>query len=317
MPVYEIYSRRKKRAEQTEPDVYRYDTVPGSLRAQIQHLWDTAIGPDYEPVGGYGLNVPPPHNNEGWNFIRDSVCREKGLLSLASHKNPRRDCLAYLHGQENIDDVLDLIEFSFKYISLILSKGRDYDRRKLGMTQHPNDAIAELNFRFREAGVGYQFESNQIVRVDSQLVHAEVVRPALQLLSDPRFKGAQEEFLSAHAHYRAREHKDAITDALNAFESTLKTICGLRNWQYAKGARATDLLKVVRANGLLPDYLDNSFDQLAATLASGLPKIRNEEGGHGQGAAPKETPGYIAAYALHLAAANIVLLVDAFKALPR
>lgn len=73
------------------------------------------------------------------------------------------------------------------------------------------------------------------------------------------------------------------------------------------------MIKVVRKNGLLPDYLDGSFGQLIATLQSGLPKVRNEEGGHGQGATPKETPSYIAAYALHLAATKILLLVEAFK----
>ena len=70
----------------------------------------------------------------------------------------------------------------------------------------------------------------------------------------------------------------------------------------------------VRANGLLPSYLDASFDQLTATLRSGLPEVRNEEGAHGQGATPRETPNYVAAYALYLAAANILFLAEAHKA---
>ena len=119
--------------------------------------------------------------------------------------------------------------------------------------------------------------------------------------------------MKAHGHYRAGETKDAITDANNAFESTLKAICDQRGWQYSNGARASDLLKVVRENGLLPSYLDNSFDQLAATLKSGLPKVRGEEGAHGQGAIPRETPDYVASYALHLAAAKILFLAQAHE----
>ena len=69
-----------------------------------------------------------------------------------------------------------------------------------------------------------------------------------------------------------------------------------------------------RAGGLPPECLDRSFDQLIATLTSGLPKVRNEEGAHGQGAQPKKTPVYVAAYALHLAVAKIVFLVEALKA---
>ena len=125
----------------------------------------------------------------------------------------------------------------------------------------------------------------------------------------------QRDNLQAHAHYRSGETKDAITDANNAFESTLKAICDQRQWPYDRGARASDLLKVVRTHGLLPDYLDASFDQLVATLKSGLPKVRNQGGVHGQGAIPRETPDYVAAYALHLAAAKILFLVEAHKAM--
>ena len=151
-------------------------------------------------------------------------------------------------------------------------------------------------------------------RVDSELIHSEVVRPALRYLHQKGFEGPRDEFLQAHA-YRVGETKDAITDANNAFESTLKAIYNQRQWQYQQGARASDLLKVVRQNGLLPNYLDASFDQLAATLKSGLPKVRNAAGAHGQGATPRETPDHVAAYALHLAAAKILFLVEAHEAM--
>ena len=133
------------------------------------------------------------------------------------------------------------------------------------------DAIDELNERFRRAGVGYQFEDGGIFRVDSEWIHSEVVRLGLRYLHQKGFGGPREEFLKAHGHYRAGETKAAITDANNAFESTLKAILDQRGWPYSKDARASDLLKVVSAQGLLPGYLDNSSGQLAATLKSGLP----------------------------------------------
>lgn len=312
MPVYDIYSRRKKRAEQAEPDVYQYEKIPVPLRAQIQHIWDDAIGPFYE-ASSYSSHTPAC-NNAAWQFIRDSVCREKGQVSLRGERNPWKDCIAYLHYEENIDAWLDLVDFGFRYIDRSLGKKNKFDLNRLGIKQAPDDAIKELNFRFLESGVGYQFEGSRIIRIDSEYTHSEVVKPALVLLSDPEFAGAQEEFLAAHEHYRNREYRDCVVDSLNAFESTLKIVCNLKDWEHPKGARASDLIKVVRKNGLLPNYLDNSFDQLIATLASGLPKVRNEEGGHGQGDQPKDTPGYVAAYALHLAAADILLLVEAYKA---
>jgi hypothetical protein len=199
----------------------------------------------------------------------------------------------------DVEDWLDVVDLCFCSIY------RYKDLRPVGFGD-PEKAIEELNIRFRQAGFGYQFEAGQIVRVDSQLLHSEVVKRTLTLLADPRFEGAQDEFFSAHAHYRAGEHEDAILDANRAFESTMKTICDIRSWDYQKARGAGDLIGIICDNGLLPRYL-------IATLQSGLPRVRNEAGGHGQGATPRETPGHVAGYALHLAAANIVLLVEALN----
>jgi hypothetical protein len=142
-------------------------------------------------------------------------------------------------------------------------------------------------------------------------MHQEVIKPALNLLKGKNFAGAQDEFLTAHQHYRAGEYEQSIVWAARAFESTLKGVCVTRGWPFEKGARATDLLKIVRSQGLWPDYLDASFDQLIATLASGLPKVRNDAGGHGQGPDPRTVPRFVAAYALNLAAAKMTLVVEA------
>jgi hypothetical protein len=84
-------------------------------------------------------------------------------------------------------------------------------------------------------------------------------------------------------HYKAGEYKDCAVDALNALESTMKVICDLKGWSYAQGARSSDLLKVLRREELFPEFADQSFDQLVATLKSGLPTLRNETGGHWSG----------------------------------
>ena len=65
----------------------------------------------------------------------------------------------------------------------------------------PDEAINQLNHRFREHGVGYQYKSGKIIKVDSEFTHSEVVKPAMSFLSDPIYKGANEEFLNAHEHY--------------------------------------------------------------------------------------------------------------------
>ena len=62
----------------------------------------------------------------------------------------------------------------------------------------------------------------------------------------------------------------------------MKAICDAKGWEYEKGARATDLIKILKGNGLFPDFADQSFDQLIATLKSGLPVVRNRTGGQGK-----------------------------------
>lgn len=300
MPVLDLYSYRKRLSEGGAPDVFTYDELPHELRVQIVHIWRDAVG---------------EHNGPGWKAIHDAVAREHGRLELTSLRRYDDSCRGYLLDAPSVDAALDLIELSFRYINRAARNLNYFEQKDRGIRVTPDDAIEELNQRFRRAGVGYQFENGQIFRVDSELVHSEVVRPALRYLHQPGFEGPREEFLRAHVCYRGGDTKDAVTNANNAFESTLKAICDQRGWAFSKGARASDLLKVVRAHGLLPDYLESSFDQLAATLKSGLPKVRNEMSAHGHGSTPRETPDYVAAFALHLAAAKILFLVEAHKAM--
>ncbi|MEH2461477.1 MAG: hypothetical protein V7K34_30065 [Nostoc sp.] len=105
---------------------------------------------------------------------------EAGILFLIAN-----DVINFMLNSNNINEVLDVIELSFRLIDTFY-KNTDigfYSRSKI----KPDDAINRLNIRFREHGVGYQYESGEIIRVDSQIIHAEAVKPVLVLLSDTRF----------------------------------------------------------------------------------------------------------------------------------
>jgi hypothetical protein len=311
MAILDTYSRRKRQLENTEKaDVYQYDVVPHPLRVQIIHIWRAAIGICPRPR----LGPTPPNSNDWWNELHSVLAREKGLFVLGQGDTPLDRCADYLLSATNIEDILDTVEVTFRLIyKLSLDEHRWHlEANRRNLKQRPNEAITELNFRFREAGVGYQFESGQIIRVDSRYIHAEAVKPALVLLSDPRFKGPHEEFLHAHELNRTakpNDHKkleDAIAGALKALESTLKVICDLSKWPYPPNATAIPLIKLVIEKGLIPPLLQSSIE--------GLATLRNKVGGHGQGGELRTIPSHLAAYALHLAAANIVMLVEAFKA---
>lgn len=307
--IYELFSERQKRnAKSGEDDVYQYNDAPKKLRVQIQQLFNDAIGPQYI-VSAYDMHHSPD-NWKGWGFINKTLCREIGVHELCFGSTDREQVLNYL-ASTDVNGFLNVVELCARYIDKILGKLADYQRNQLGIEQNSEEALTELNHRFRESGFGFQYESGQLIRMDSEYSHEEIVKPALRILKGSKFAGPQQEFLQAHRHYRAGEYSQAITEAAKAFESTLKTVCDIKGWEYEKGARASDLLKRVRAEGLWPDFLDASFDQLLATLNSGLPKVRNEQGAHGQGAEVRIVPDYVAAYSLHLAAAKIRLITEA------
>jgi hypothetical protein len=186
-------------------------------------------------------------------------------------------------------------------------------RATRGATEDPAKGLLELNERFLRAGVGYQFENEQIIRVDSQYMHAEVVKEALGLISEPSFEEANAEFMTAHRHLREGTLRDCNTAALWAVENVLKVICTARKWTYREGDTIERLVAVVRREGLFPDYLGGYFDNLIGAMKAGGPKIRDRQGGHGAAPGEDRVPDHIAAFALHLAAANIVMLVKAHR----
>jgi hypothetical protein len=208
-----------------------------------------------------------------------------------------------------------MVELTFRVIDRSIRQYERYERANESLKQTPDDAIEELNVRFREHAVGFQYIDGGIVRVDSQFIHSEAVKPALTLLNVAGFEKAREDFHLAHQHYREGRHKDCVVACQRAFESALKAVCALRKWSFNQGDRASELIKVVRKGGLFPEYLDAGFDTFVAMLKTGLPDIRNNAGGHGEAPLTPPVPSYIASYALHMTATNIVMLCEALKAL--
>jgi len=146
----------------------------------------------------------------------------------------------------DIDRVLSLIEVSFRCIDRVCRNYDSWVKHRAKITQEPDDAINELNIRFREHEIGYQYASGEIIRLDSQYIHAEVTRPAISLLQQAGFNGASEEFLNAHKHYRKGRNKEAIADALKAFESTMKTICSSMGWAVPENATTKPIPDLIK-----------------------------------------------------------------------
>jgi len=182
MAIYETFSKRQKRlAKAGQQDVYQYDDLPQPFRTQVFHIWRSALGRYYQPRG-YSSASPSPANGY-WTFIHNAIAREAGLAYLGNGNSEVDErCIEYLM-TSGTDDALNIIELSFRVIDRLVRDKYNYIPENSGITQHPDEAIEELNHRFKEHSIGYQYVEGILVRLDSQFAHAEIVKPALSLLN--------------------------------------------------------------------------------------------------------------------------------------
>src|SRR5208337_620123 len=305
--------------EASSQDLLQYDCLPKAFRIQVNHLLKGAIGKYAMGIhlgGAPGVSI----SNRWWNTLYSEFIREKGVSWLTPGvDNPLAQCVQYISVAPTLD-ALNLIEFAFKFIDTEIRNADPYVRMDIHDLNliAPDAAIAELNHRFRQHRIGYEFAAGELIKINSRYIHAQVLRPALQLLQDAGtdFSGPLDEFLKAHEHHRQGNLKDAIHWSLKAFESTLKAICVARGWSFSPGDTAKPLLDAAYTNGLFPDYLRTHFAGLRSALEGGVPVIRNKNAGHGQGPTPVIVPDHFVAFALHLTASNIVFLIECHKAMP-
>jgi hypothetical protein len=301
MATFNTFSKRQK----GRPASFTYDALPDPLRLQVRLVLMDAMG------------MWP----EGWALVEGIMEREHPLPTFhpdggSRHQRPDPYTVQCVVSGD-FDEAIDGIETGLRALNVVVRRQPSHHAQIYGVKQTVDDAIVEVNARFIEHGVGYQFspEENQIVRLDSELLHAEAVEPAMRLLSAPGFEGPADEFRQAHAYHRAGNGKDAISWSVKALESTLKAICVARSWKYdAAKAGAKDLIDTVVANGLVPAELEGHFGGLRSALTCGLPMLGNRMTRHGQGATVRPIADHLVTYGMHLAASAIVFLVQANQA---
>jgi hypothetical protein len=160
----------------------------------------------------------------------------------------------------------------------------------------------------RRGGRTRRIQHPQLIQRDSEFSHAEVMRPALSLLSEPIYSGANDEFLQAHKHFRNGDYKACVVECLKTLESMMKTICTAKHWTFGKEPTARHLIDVCLKNGLFPRFSETQLNTLRSLLESGVPTIRNKKGAHGQGPTPDDLPPELAQYTLNLTASTALLL---------
>jgi hypothetical protein len=318
MAVFSMFSKRQQPISQEASDVFRYDEIPHELRIQLLHALDDARHriyqrtiPEYWAIGTEGMDI--------FATACMTLRRELGLGRLVDVRKRVRTmadtetrdlCNEFTVFFENCEPkhVLDSVEIIMHFIKEAEQSGLLDDEC------NASTVTDEINTRFLGHRVGFQYQSGQIVVQTNKLLHSDVTTPALTLLGDPVFTGANEEFLKAHEHYRYGRYSECLIDCNKAFESTMKIVCELRKWPYATTDTAKNLIDVCLTNDLVPTFTQQQLTSLRTLLESGIPTIRNKKAGHGQGVDRHDVSPQLARFALHLTGAAIVLLVESHKA---
>lgn len=297
MPLPDLFSRRRRQAGQSGvADVYQYVDIPTKLRQQLLFAFEDMF---------VSVRVSAERQGGIWDAIAHFMRREKGVPALSTnmYNGDKREVTSWFLVEPDIDYVLDVVELFARGLSN-LSQYREDEY---------NNGISDINDRFLEAGVGYQVNGGQVIQISNQLVHKEVIVPALELLAEMRYAGANEEFRKAHQEFRAGEYEDCLVDCLKAFESVLKVISADKKWGTAENANAKQLIQAAYDNNLVPTYTQSEFTGLRSILEGGTPTVRNKAGGHGQGVTPRKIPRHLAAFQLHQTAAAILYFAESAK----
>ncbi len=255
MAIRDLFSKKQKRLRGETTDVYQYNLIPEGLRVQIAHILNDSIG--------YAKTFYGPARDEPeriFEFINATLSREYGLFTLIPNLETNREVVVnFLLKEPEVDKVLDVIQMSFQLINKTIREDFTNYSFKNELKMKPDEAIAELNGRFKEHAVGFQFEGHEIIKVDSTYTHAEIVKPTLALLSKKKFIGANDEYLKAHEHYRHGRNKECLNDCLKAFESVLKVICTEKKWPFDQNDTAKKLIQVCFQNKLVPTFTQNQI----------------------------------------------------------
>ncbi len=306
MAVFPLYSKQQAAAKDGGATVYQHDVLCDRLRKQITNILDDIIG------GGCftGNTVAKAI----WQKVEKTLCHEYGVPALLQ-PDERGAINRLLEGEDvrqyfraaQVPICLDIIQVTLHFAKEVISAG-NLEHRFPEMTLE--EGVKEINLRFKEHGVGFQIVDGQILRIDSDVTFQQATLPALTLLREPYLAGANQEFLSAHDHFRHGRYKECLNECLKAFESTMKAICHKRKWPYNQSDTAKTLIKVCEDNKLFPVFMTSHVTGLRTCLESGVPTARNKTSGHGQGVTPIVVREEFASYVLTLTAANILLLVN-------
>ena len=155
--MYELLSKRIKNAD-GEPEVFTYNSFSQAFRNQVFYILEDVL----EPYSTCDENL--------WDIFETNYCREKGLKGMKydkQHAGYGKSSIESYFVNSNDADFLDTIDYFFYLIDKKLRTIKPEYQYDYDADGAINDAIAELNYRFKQHNLGYEFANSQIITIDS------------------------------------------------------------------------------------------------------------------------------------------------------
>ena len=292
--ISNLYSDRNKARNADE--VIIFDELPRKLRVQFKFIMDKFLT---------GVLF-------GYEDIHRMLCEKYGELSLSSkHRLGVKDnetlTEVLTRDDYNLELIFDLMELIIKYKVNDMA-GQFY---KDDIIEYISEIQDLINLRFKESSMGYKMVKGQIIRQDSEVTFTEIIEPTINLTYNELFENVNVDFVDAIKEYQSGDNKDCIVKLLKAFESTLKIICDEKGWEYNETDRCSKLINICFDNDLVPQEIKSEFTSLNSLLQSGIPPVRNNFAGHGEGGEERIVEDYLARYAINITGSCILFVIEA------
>jgi hypothetical protein len=147
-----------------------------------------------------------------------------------------------------------------------------------------NNAVNELNERFRQAKVPLSYHNGFIQVSDDALLETQIERPFWSIVAQPKWQNV-DQLIKEAIDKRDRSERDAVTPAMQALESVIKIISDDKGWTTGNERGAVNYI-----NNLVAERDGVRFIEVweKDALTDLFGKIRNHFG-HGPGSQPLPT----------------------------
>ncbi len=247
-----------------------------------------------------------------------------------------KTCIKYAVEWQNFGDyysteneVIEALELAYGKDSLVVKEDADSEEREVSgfedffMHTYPHSVLdaleafygclnkenasamqEDINAVLLEENSPWIMSGGQMFMIDNRFLDS-LKEQALSLMQNEGYWGAYNEINEARSYLMAGSIDVAIHKANCAFESTLKSILGLR-----EGTAQELMTMLAKETDILENVPESVKKVVVKNTLSGLPALRHKIGGHGQGEKPVAAPYAYGELAINLAATYIKFLID-------